>query len=38
MTFSLSADHRVVDGVLAAQFVATLRDLLENPARLLVSD
>ena len=36
MTATLSADHRVVDGVLAAQWLATLRQLLENPAVLLV--
>lgn len=32
MTLSLSADHRVVDGMVAAQFLAHLRGLLENPA------
>jgi pyruvate dehydrogenase E2 component (dihydrolipoamide acetyltransferase) len=32
----LSADHRVVDGAAAAQFLKTLQKLLENPALLLV--
>jgi pyruvate dehydrogenase E2 component (dihydrolipoamide acetyltransferase) len=36
MTCTLSADHRVVDGVLAAQFLQTLKQMLENPAVLLV--
>jgi pyruvate dehydrogenase E2 component (dihydrolipoamide acetyltransferase) len=36
MTLTLSADHRAVDGALAAQFLATLRDLIERPARLLL--
>lgn len=34
MTMTLSVDHRVVDGVLAAKFMARLRDLLEHPAQL----
>ena len=29
-------DHRVLDGAPAAQFLATVRDLLEAPYRLLV--
>jgi len=37
MNVTLSSDHRVVDGVLAAQFLAEVRRLLENPAALLVS-
>jgi pyruvate dehydrogenase E2 component (dihydrolipoamide acetyltransferase) len=36
MNIQLSADHRVVDGLLAAQFVKELRELLENPLRLLL--
>ena len=31
MTMTLSADHRVVDGVLAAKFVGRLKEILENP-------
>jgi pyruvate dehydrogenase E2 component (dihydrolipoamide acetyltransferase) len=34
MTVTLSADHRVVDGMLAAKFLARLKVLLENPAQL----
>jgi pyruvate dehydrogenase E2 component (dihydrolipoamide acetyltransferase) len=33
-TFRLSCDHRVVDGAMGAQFLATLRALLEDPAQL----
>ncbi len=36
MALTLSADHRVIDGTLAAQFLKTLKQLLENPAILLV--
>jgi len=36
MTLSLTWDHRVVDGEPAARFLATVRDLLEAPYRLLV--
>jgi pyruvate dehydrogenase E2 component (dihydrolipoamide acetyltransferase) len=32
----LSCDHRVVDGALGAQFLAALRELLEQPLRLLL--
>jgi pyruvate dehydrogenase E2 component (dihydrolipoamide acetyltransferase) len=32
MTASVSFDHRIVDGAYAAQFLAHLRDLLEDPA------
>jgi len=31
MTLTLSADHRVIDGVLAAKFLARLKELLEAP-------
>jgi 2-oxoisovalerate dehydrogenase E2 component (dihydrolipoyl transacylase) len=34
MTTSVSFDHRIVDGAYAAQFLAHLRDLLEDPALL----
>lgn len=36
MTLTLSADHRVIDGAMAAEFLQTLRTMLENPAVLLV--
>jgi len=35
MRFTLSVDHRVVDGALAAQFSATLREALENPGLII---
>lgn len=35
MNLSSSFDHRVVDGWEAAQFVATLKGLIEEPSRLL---
>lgn len=34
LTITLSADHRVVDGAQAAQFMADLRNVLEDPALL----
>lgn len=36
MNLCLSADHRVVDGVLAAEFLNTVKRFLENPASLLL--
>ena len=36
MSVTLSSDHRVVDGALAAQFLAEVRRLLENPVSLLL--
>jgi pyruvate dehydrogenase E2 component (dihydrolipoamide acetyltransferase) len=35
MTLTLSVDHRVIDGVLAAQFLKTLKELLESPEQLI---
>lgn len=35
MNISLSGDHRVVDGAVGAEFLATLRKLVENPAMML---
>ncbi|MFI6214015.1 dihydrolipoamide acetyltransferase family protein [Nocardia brasiliensis] len=32
---TLSADHRAVDGAVAAQFLAHLKDLLEQPLRII---
>jgi len=37
MNLSSSFDHRVVDGMDAAQFVQAIRALLEAPALLFVS-
>jgi len=36
MTATLSADHRVIDGAMAAQYLQTFKGILENPAVLLV--
>ena len=36
MKMTLSADHRVIDGVAAAQFLNTIKKYLENPASLLL--
>jgi len=36
MKLTLSADHRVVDGVQGAEFMNILREQLENPIRLLL--
>jgi pyruvate dehydrogenase E2 component (dihydrolipoamide acetyltransferase) len=37
MTMILSSDHRIIDGVLAAQFMQTLKDLLQNPQQIVSS-
>jgi pyruvate dehydrogenase E2 component (dihydrolipoamide acetyltransferase) len=36
MSLTLSADHRVVDGATAAQFLGTLKTLLQDPGMMLV--
>ena len=36
MSLTMSCDHRVIDGALGAQYLKELRQLLENPALLLV--
>jgi pyruvate dehydrogenase E2 component (dihydrolipoyllysine-residue acetyltransferase) len=34
MTLTLSADHRLIDGLMAARFLKRLKELLESPASL----
>jgi pyruvate dehydrogenase E2 component (dihydrolipoamide acetyltransferase) len=36
LTLTLSADHRAVDGAVAAEFLRTLKGLLEEPGMMLV--
>ena len=36
MTVTLTADHRAVDGALSAEFLRTLKGLLEEPASMLL--
>ncbi len=36
MVLTLSCDHRVVDGAMGAEFLSALREMLENPALMLV--
>lgn len=36
LSLTLSVDHRVIDGALAAQFLKTLQFFLENPASLIL--
>lgn len=36
MNIQLTVDHRVIDGLMAAQFVTEIKTLLENPISLLV--
>lgn len=36
MAMTMSSDHRVIDGAMAAQYLATVRGFLEAPATLLV--
>ena len=36
LTVTLSADHRVIDGALAAEFLRTLKQTLEEPGLMLV--
>ena len=36
MSMTMSSDHRMVDGAMAAAYLATVRELLEKPAGLLV--
>ena len=36
MNVQLSVDHRIIDGLLAAQYVACFKELLENPVLILL--
>lgn len=36
MNIQLSVDHRVIDGLLASQFVEYMKQLLENPVKILM--
>jgi len=36
MTMTMSSDHRIIDGAMAAAYLSTVRGLLEKPAGLLV--
>ena len=36
MTVTLSCDHRVIDGAVAANFLVALKGFLEEPAMMLV--
>ena len=36
MQFSLTADHRLVDGAMAAQFLSRFKEVIENPYLLLM--
>ncbi len=36
LSMTLSADHRVVDGAAAADFLKTLKSLLEQPGMMLI--
>lgn len=36
MNIQLSVDHRLIDGLLAAQFVGYIKELLENPLKILM--
>jgi pyruvate dehydrogenase E2 component (dihydrolipoamide acetyltransferase) len=36
MAMTMSSDHRIVDGAMAAEYLGTVKRLLESPASLLV--
>ena len=36
MKVGLSGDHRVIDGAIGAQYLQALKNILENPALMLV--
>jgi 2-oxoglutarate dehydrogenase E2 component (dihydrolipoamide succinyltransferase) len=37
MYVALSYDHRIIDGAESVQFLVTIKEMLEEPARLLLS-
>ena len=37
INFSISADHRIIDGATAARFAAKMKTLLENPNLMLLN-
>jgi len=36
MSFTLSCDHRVIDGAVAAQWMQEFRKIIENPMSLML--
>ena len=36
MNVQLSVDHRIIDGLLASQYVEYFKELLENPIKILM--
>ena len=36
MNVTISCDHRVIDGAVAAMYINVIKDLIENPSRLLI--
>jgi len=36
MNLALTYDHRIIDGKTAVQFLVTIKDLIEDPARILL--
>ena len=36
MTCTLSADHRAIDGAMAAQFMSTLKKVIEDPISVML--
>ena len=36
MNFTLSCDHRVVDGAVGAQWLSAFKELIEDPVRMLL--
>ena len=37
MYLALSYDHRIIDGKEAVQFLVTIKEMVEDPARLLLA-